>query len=159
MVDTQTLVVYVLYDSLEILKLIYLFMTKTKPNMVNPTRHCVCVTARLLWQSRHALLQLSRQRADRNHDDVIKWKHFPRYWQFVRGIHRSPVNSPHKGQSRGAIFFDLRLNKRLSKQSWGWWFETLSYPLWRQGNDLISQKHLIKWITGTYDLYLCNKWH
>ena len=32
------------------------------------------------------------------HDDVIKWKHFPRYWSFVRGIHRSPVNSPHKGQ-------------------------------------------------------------
>ena len=26
-------------------------------------------------------------------DDVIKWKHFPRYWAFVRGIHRSPVNS------------------------------------------------------------------
>ena len=26
------------------------------------------------------------------HDDVIKWKHFPRYWPFVRGIHRSPVN-------------------------------------------------------------------
>ena len=31
------------------------------------------------------------------HDDVIKWKHFPRYWPFVRVIHRSPVNSPHKG--------------------------------------------------------------
>ena len=31
-------------------------------------------------------------------DDVIKWKHFPRYWSFVRGIHRSPVDSPHKGQ-------------------------------------------------------------
>ena len=30
------------------------------------------------------------------HDDVIKWKHFPRYWPFVRGIHRSPVNFPHK---------------------------------------------------------------
>ena len=29
------------------------------------------------------------------HDDVIKWKHFPRYLPFVRGIHRSPVNSPH----------------------------------------------------------------
>ena len=28
------------------------------------------------------------------------------------------------------VFFDLRLNKRLSKQSWGWWFETLSHPLW-----------------------------
>ena len=32
------------------------------------------------------------------------------------------------------VFFDLRLNKRLSKQSWGWWFETLSCPLWRHGN-------------------------
>ena len=32
------------------------------------------------------------------------------------------------------IFFDLRPNKRLSKQSWGWWFETLSFPLWRQCN-------------------------
>ena len=32
------------------------------------------------------------------HDDVIKWKHFPRYWSFVWGIHRSPVNSPHKSQ-------------------------------------------------------------
>ena len=37
------------------------------------------------------------------HDDVIKWKHFPRYWPFVRGIPRSPVNSPHKGQWRGAL--------------------------------------------------------
>ena len=30
------------------------------------------------------------------HDDVIKGKYFPRYWPFVRGIHRSPVNPPHK---------------------------------------------------------------
>ena len=41
------------------------------------------------------------------HDDVIKWKHFQRYWSFVRGIHRSPVNSPHKGQWRGALMFSL----------------------------------------------------
>ena len=41
------------------------------------------------------------------HDDVIKWKHFPRYWPFVRGIHRSPVNYPHKGQWRGAFMFSL----------------------------------------------------
>ena len=32
------------------------------------------------------------------------------------------------------VFFDLRLNKRLSKQSWGWWFETLPSPLWRHCN-------------------------
>ena len=41
------------------------------------------------------------------HDDVIKWKHFPRYWPFVREIHRSPVNSPHKGQWHGALMFSL----------------------------------------------------
>ena len=41
------------------------------------------------------------------HDDVVKWKHFPRYWPFVRGIHRSPVNFPHKGQWRGALMFSL----------------------------------------------------
>ena len=41
------------------------------------------------------------------HDDVIKWKHFPCYWPFVRGIHRSPVNSPNKGQWRGALMFCL----------------------------------------------------
>ena len=41
------------------------------------------------------------------HNDVIKWKHFPRYWPFVRGIHRSPVNSPHKDQWRGALMFSL----------------------------------------------------
>ena len=41
------------------------------------------------------------------HDDVTKWKNFPRYWPFVRGIHRSPVNSPHKGQWRGALMFSL----------------------------------------------------
>ena len=157
-----------------------------------------------------------------HHDDVIKWKHFPRYWPFVRGIRRSPVNSPHNGQWCGAlifslicawingwvntgeagdlrrhrahhdvtgmmftwnfanhrwnevytyskmkrvfpnllyrtlyiippvtgefpsqrpvtrcfdVFFDLRLNKRLSKQSWGWWFETPSRSLWRHCNE------------------------
>ena len=71
-----------------------------------------------------------------NHDDVIKWKHFPRYWPFVRGIHQSPVNSPHKGQWRGAlvVFFYPRLNKWLSKPSRRRWFETPSRSLWRHRN-------------------------
>ena len=42
-----------------------------------------------------------------SHDDVIKWKHFPRYWPFVREINRSPVNYPHKGQWCGALVFSL----------------------------------------------------
>ena len=45
--------------------------------------------------------------SERSHDDVIKWKHFPRYWSFVQGIHRSTVNSPKKDQWRGAFMFSL----------------------------------------------------
>ena len=44
-------------------------------------------------------------------ENVSWWRHqmenFPRYWPFVRGIHRSPANSPHKGQWRGALMFSL----------------------------------------------------
>ena len=70
----------------------------------------------------------------RQHDDVIKWKHFPRYWPFVQGIHRW---IPHTRPVTRIfdVFFDLRLNKRFSKQSWGWWLETPSCPLWRHSND------------------------
>ena len=35
------------------------------------------------------------------------------------------------------VFFDLRLNKWLSKQPWGWWFETLSWSLWRHCNGIV----------------------
>ena len=41
------------------------------------------------------------------HDDIIKWKHFPHYWPFVRGIHQSLVNSQHEGHWRGALVFSL----------------------------------------------------
>ena len=41
------------------------------------------------------------------------------------------------------VFFDLRLNKRLSQQSWGWRFETLPRPLWRHSNEnFLSYRHL-----------------
>ena len=40
------------------------------------------------------------------------------------------------------VFFDLRLNKRLGKQSWGWWFETPSRPFWRHCNDNEVQVHI-----------------
>ena len=52
----------------------------------------------------------------------------------------SPVNGEISAQRPVArsfdVFFDLRLNERLSKQSWGWWFETPSRPLWRHSNEL-----------------------
>ena len=60
------------------------------------------------------------------HDDVIKWKRFPRNWPFV------PTQRPVTRSFD--VFFDLRLNKRLSKQPWGWWFETPAWSLWRHRN-------------------------
>ena len=50
---------------------------------------------------------MRNSRCCRVHDDVTKWKHFPRDWPFVRGIHRSPVNSPHRGQWCEALMFSL----------------------------------------------------
>ena len=41
------------------------------------------------------------------HDDVIKWKRFPSYCPFVKGIHRSTVDSPHNSQWRGVLMFSL----------------------------------------------------
>ena len=38
------------------------------------------------------------------------------------------------------VIFDLRLNKRLSKQWWGWWFETISRPLWRHRYGMVKLK-------------------
>ena len=76
------------------------------------------------------------------HDDVIKWKHFPRYLPFVRGIHRSgPRWIPHTKASDFDVFFGLRPNKRLSKQSWGSWFETPPRPLWCHCNMGCSLWH------------------
>ena len=51
--------------------------------------------------------QVNMIAANKTHDDVIKWKMFSRYWSFVRGFHRPTVNSPHKGQWRGAWIFAL----------------------------------------------------
>ena len=116
------------------------------------------VTQRILLSSRilctlwHAIYPIKHVHGF--HDDVIKWKHFPRYWPFVRGIHRSPVTGEFHAQRPVTrsfdVFFDLRLNKWLSKQSWGRWFETLSRPLWRHCNDgfdfffLVLYTHILK---------------
>ena len=87
----------------------------------------------------------------------MAWKCFRHYWHFVKETAKFPTwwrhemetfsallalcagNSPVDGEfpaqrpvTRGFdIFFDLHLNKRFSKQSWGWWFETSSRSLWR----------------------------
>ena len=72
------------------------------------------------------------------------------------------------------VFFDMRLNQRLSKQWWGWWFETLPRPLWRHCNkvnlcsavtDKLGQYHgcwwpsfLHRWVSSTaMDLTVSNR--
>ena len=68
------------------------------------------------------------------------WRHqmetFPALLAICAGNSPVPGEFPtQRPVSRSfAVFFDLRLNKQLSKQSWGWWFETLSGSLWRQCN-------------------------
>ena len=53
------------------------------------------------------------------------------------------------------VFFDLRLNKRLSKQWWGWWFETLSRPLWRQRNvDILHYLVISSFTCSVLTMYL-----
>ena len=46
------------------------------------------------------------------------------------------------------VFFNLRLNKRLSKQPWGWWFETPSWSSWRQCNAALGNQLL--WVNPVY---------
>ena len=60
---------------------------------------------------------------------------------------------PHTKASDGDfdVFFDLRLNELLSKQSWGWWFETPSHPLWRHSN-VVWPDTWIKGITGALQM-------
>ena len=105
---------------------------------------------RLTWYGSHPCLD----------GFMIKCKHFPCYWPFVRGIHRSPVNSSHKGQWRGALMFSLicALNKRLSKQWWGWWFDTPSCSLWRHSNVRIKHVLIVTgWHIGSslVEIMLC----
>ena len=70
------------------------------------------------------------------HDDLIKWKHFLALLALCVG--NSPVTGEFPAQRpvirSFGVFFDLHLNKRLSKQSRRWWFETPSRSLWRHCN-------------------------
>ena len=76
--------------------------------------HTVCKFIYILtneeygWSNMYPLELLSHVKGNqRKHDDVMKWKKKPRNWSFVQWIHRSPVNSPHKGQWRGPLMFSL----------------------------------------------------
>ena len=110
---------------------------------------------------------------EREHDDVIKWKHFPRYWPFARGIYWSPVNSPHKGQWCGALVFSLicawinawvnnreagnlrRHRAHLTSLEWVWFLTTLGlrrwFPLDLSTVSWILWKSIKNWVMGVWN--------
>ena len=59
------------------------------------------------------------------------------------------------------VFFDLRLNKRLSKQSWGWWFETPSSSLWHHRNVYQfpepDTEHDLHYLNNLVSIFLCHE--
>ena len=77
-----------------------------------------------------------------SHDDVIKWKHFSALLALCAG--NSPVTGEFPSQMPVTwcfdVFFDLRLNKRLSKQPRCRWFETPLCWLWRHWNAAIDKR-------------------
>ena len=99
-----------------------------------------------------------------NHDNVIKWKHFPHYLPFVRGVHQSPVNSPHKGQWHGALMFSLICAWTNGCVNNRWLFETPSRLLWRHctvimcvyymyfANVFKSLRHSVGWLSRSFTL-------
>ena len=103
------------------------------------------------------------------HDDVIKWKHFPRYWPFARGIHRSPVNSPHKGQWRGALIFALicaRINGWVDNREAGDLRRYRSHSdiivMEREALNIVNlfwlSRYDIRWQTIPVNICNCLKW-
>ena len=78
---------------------------------------------------------------------ITWWRHLMETFSALLAIctGNSPGTGEYPTQRPGTrsfhVFFDLHLNKRLSKQWWGWWSETQSCPLWRQCNDVIYFRH------------------
>ena len=91
------------------------------------------------------------------HDDVIKWKHFPRYWPFCEGNSLVTGEFPSQRPVTRSfdVFFDLCLNKRLSKQSRGWRFETPSRSLWRHCNVILQDCVTVNHTLRHWEWYHC----
>ena len=118
------------------------------------------------------------KRRKKKHDDVIKWNHFQRYRPFVRGIHRSPVNFPHKSPRRGALVFYLIsawINGWVNNRKAGdlkrhrphydvtvmflsillWWYVCIT---WGNSSLLSGSKSLLQPILFKICVIICPRW-
>ena len=98
---------------------------------INTRPSCIIITNSCLAAIGHYSPLINQT----HHDDVIKWKHF-RVTGPLCGEFTGPGEFPAQRPVTRCfdVFFHLRLNKRLSKQPWGWWFETAGWSLWRHRN-------------------------
>ena len=101
-------------------------------------RHNLKVVPWLCPCTRLWLVQVS------THDAIIKWKHFRRYWPFVWRIHRSLVNSSHKGQWCGALMFSLICTAELRLSC-----TNPSISACRAGIQIIGFQNMFCFITAT----------
>ena len=129
-----------------------------QPKSVNEDNHITFVVGTLSFNVR--TVPCCATFADM-HDDVIKWKHFPRHWPIVRGICRWPVNSFHKGQWRGAVTFSLIcawINGWVNNSEVGD-LRRHRAPLWRHYNGKISYRILtIRYYNNFYDSARLTEW-
>ena len=90
------------------------------------------ITSKFWFQCLHQVSSLICCECHPRMTDISSWcKHFPCYWPFVRGIHITGEFPSQRPVTQSFdVFFDLHLHKWLSKQLWGWWFETPWGSLW-----------------------------
>ena len=99
-----------------------------------PINTCIYAMALVgAWQSAGIVFYIEINMPSFFHDDVIKWKHFPRHWTLC-GEFTGEFPSQRPVTRNFDVFFDLCLIKHLRTQSRGWWFETPLRSLWRQCN-------------------------
>ena len=104
---------------------------------LSKSRGTSSVNAKLTQRARRIKSQQNKASYDLvgSYDDVIWWKHFPRYGPLCGNSTATGEFPTQRPVTRSFdVFFDPRLNKRLNKQSWGWWFGMPSHPLWRHCN-------------------------
>ena len=93
-----------------------------------------------LWRPNICQISILTGHAKFNCQTISSWRHQMETFSALLAIcaGNSPVSGEFPAQRPVTrafdVSFDLRLNKRLSKQSWGWWLEMISCSLWRQSN-------------------------
>ena len=97
---------------------------------------CNCINLPACFFEPNILISLT-------HDDIIKIETFSALLAICVGNSPVPGEFPTQRPVTRSfdVFFDLRLNKRLSTQLWGWWFETLTRSLWRHCNAFLQNTH------------------